>query len=385
MKILNPEINKKALLKAWIQKYFSEASLHNVKYFPINKIGINLIKASSTPTQAIIQLAEVRVTKGPKNIINKNNRLAEDKDSDCKSCLLTSITSVLPATILIIYHFKSYTIYLYYMQQHPFHLVEYSPWPLLGSFAILSIPVGLVYYIKTRRFYLLTLGTIAVTLISYLWWRDITRESTLQGFHSLTVVKGLKTGVFLFIVSEVCFFFAFFWAYFHSRLAPAVEIGSVWPPIGIITLETFQVPLLNTSVLLLSGVRVTWAHHAIEEGNHKRALKGLALTLMLGFYFVWLQYGEYIETSFSIADRVYGSAFFIATGFHGLHVLVGATFLTVCFVRLAIIHFDKNHHVGFLGAAWYWHFVDVVWLFLYVRIYWWGSICQSSLYKALIL
>lgn len=193
------------------------------------------------------------------------------------------------------------------------------------------------------------------------------------------MVKGLKTGIFLFIVSEVCFFFAFFWAYFHRRLAPSIEIGSVWPPLGISTLETFQVPLLNTSVLLLSGVSVTWAHHAIEEADHKRAITGLFLTLALGFYFVWLQYGEYAETAFSIADSVYGSAFFIATGFHGLHVLVGATFLTVCFLRLANIHFDKNHHTGFLGAAWYWHFVDVVWLFLYVSIYWWGSMFRGSL------
>lgn len=265
------------------------------------------------------------------------------------------------------------------MQQHPFHLVEYRPWPILNSFAILCIPVGLIYFVRLGDYSLLALGTITVALISYLWWRDITRESTLQGFHRATVVKGLKTGVFLFIVSEVCFFFAFFWAYFHRRLAPSVELGSVWPPLGIQTLETFQVPLLNTSVLLLSGVRVTWAHHSIEESDHKRAIQGLGLTLLLGFYFVWLQYGEYAETSFSIADRVYGSSFFIATGFHGLHVLVGATFLTVCFIRLYIMHFDSKHHVGFLAAAWYWHFVDVVWLFLYVSIYWWGSIFQDSL------
>lgn len=265
------------------------------------------------------------------------------------------------------------------MQQHPFHLVEYRPWPLLGSLGILRMPVGLVFYIKTGNLILMVLGTILVALISYLWWRDIARESTLQGYHTSLVVKGLKTGVLLFIVREVCFFFAFFWAYFHRRLAPSIEIGSIWPPIGIEALDTFQVPLLNTSVLLLSGVTVTWAHHAIEEGNYSSALKGLGLTLLLGFYFVRLQYKEYIDTSFSLADNVYGSAFFIATGFHGLHVLVGATFLTVCFFRLVKIHFEVSHHVGFLGAAWYWHFVDVVWLFLFVRIYWWGSIFWGSL------
>lgn len=298
------------------------------------------------------------------------------------SCLLTSITSVLPATTiksLVSLILLSYII----VQQHPFHLVEYRPWPILNSFGILCIPVGIVFYIRAGGRSLFLLGTVAVALISFLWWRDITRESTLQGLHREIVVSGLKTGVLLFIVSEVCFFFAFFWAYFHARLAPSIDIGAVWPPIGITTLETFQVPLLNTSVLLLRGVRVTWAHHSIEEADHKRAIAGLGITLLLGFYFAWLQYGEYAETSFSMADRVYGSSFFIATGFHGLHVLVGATFLTVCFVRLWLIHFDRAHHVGFLGAAWYWHFVDVVWLFLYVRIYWWGSIFRNSLCKSI--
>nr|YP_010574509.1 cytochrome c oxidase subunit III [Peronia verruculata]UZH97763.1 cytochrome c oxidase subunit 3 [Peronia verruculata] len=255
----------------------------------------------------------------------------------------------------------------------PFHLVEYSPWPLLGSFAILCIPVGMVFSLRKGSPLLMTLGIIATTIIAILWWRDVTRESTMQGHHSSYVADGLKLGVGLFIVSEVCFFFAFFWAYFHSSLSPTIEVGAQWPPVGITTLPTFQVPLLNTCVLLLSGVSVTWAHHSIEEGTHKSALQGLGLTLALGFYFLFLQYGEYAETSFSMADSVYGSAFFLATGFHGMHVAVGATFLTVCFLRLFFYHFDKNRHVGFLAAAWYWHFVDVVWLFLYVSIYWWGS------------
>nr|YP_002726387.1 cytochrome c oxidase subunit III [Siphonaria pectinata]ACE62832.1 cytochrome c oxidase subunit III [Siphonaria pectinata] len=259
------------------------------------------------------------------------------------------------------------------MQNHPFHLVEYSPWPLLNSFAILCMPIGLVYLIRSGTSLLLILGTLSVAVISFLWWRDVVRESTFQGFHSSMVVQGLKVGVLLFIVSEVCFFFAFFWAYFHSSLAPSIEIGSCWPPVGTSTLDAFQVPLLNTSVLLLSGVSITWAHHSIEEGDHKSAIQGLALTLVLGIYFLWLQYGEYSETAFSIADSIYGSSFFLATGFHGTHVAVGATFLTVCLARLVFMHFDKRHHTGFLAAAWYWHFVDVVWLFLYVSIYWWGS------------
>lgn len=256
---------------------------------------------------------------------------------------------------------------------HPFHLVEYSPWPILGSFAILSIPVGLVMFIKKGDIILITLGAIATAIISYLWWRDVVRESTLQGFHRKQVVSGLKMGFILFVVSEVCLFFSFFWAFFHRRLAPAFDLGSIWPPAGIAVLSPFQVPLLNTSVLLLSGVRITWTHHRLEAGNHKRATQGMIFTIALGVYFLWLQYGEYAETSFSIADRVYGCTFFIATGFHGIHVLVGASFLIVCFARIISLHFDIKHHLGFLSAAWYWHFVDVVWLFLYVRIYWWGS------------
>jgi len=256
---------------------------------------------------------------------------------------------------------------------HPFHLVEYSPWPILGSFAIIAIPVGLVIWLKQANFVLLILGVLTTVLIAYLWWRDIVRESTMQGFHNDKVILGLKAGFILFVVSEICLFFSFFWAFFHRRLTPDVEVGGCWPPKGIAVLSPFQVPLLNTSVLLLSGVRITWAHHRLEASDNKRALQGLGITIALGVYFLWLQYGEYIETSFSIADRIYGSTFFIATGFHGIHVLVGVTFLTVNFIRMAIIHFNGNHHLGFLSAAWYWHFVDVVWLFLYVRIYWWGS------------
>lgn len=268
------------------------------------------------------------------------------------------------------------------MRKTPYHLVEISPWPLIGSLGIFSMPVGLILLIRQNTNILLILGVILTSIVAYLWWRDIVRERTYQGHHTSYVVIGLKTGVILFIVSEVCFFFAFFWAYFHSRLAPSIEIGRVWPPVGIVTLPTFSVPLLNTCVLLLSGVRVTWAHHAIEEGKHKSRCLGLLITVLLGLYFLFLQYGEYIETSFSIRDRVYGSTFFVATGFHGLHVIVGATFLRVCLIRLFKFHFSKTHHVGFLAAAWYWHFVDVVWLFLYVSIYWWGSY-KYSLIKSI--
>ena len=170
------------------------------------------------------------------------------------------------------------------------------------------------------------------------------------------------------------FFLRFFWAFFHRRLSPNVEVGSIWPPFGIQVFNPFQVPLLNTIVLVSSGVRVTWAHHALIEGNYTQTTQGLLLTVILGVYFTILQALEYYEARFTFADRVYGSTFFIATGFHGLHVLVGTIFLLVTLFRHTKGEFSSSHHFGFEAAAWYWHFVDVVWLFLYLVIYWWGRI-----------
>ena len=200
------------------------------------------------------------------------------------------------------------------------------------------------------------------------------RERTILGFHTLPVSSGLRWGIILFITSEVLFFFAFFWAFFHSRLAPTPELGCVWPPHGITALNPFSVPLLNTAVLLASGVTVTWAHHGLIEGKFTTSIQGLFLTALLGVYFTFLQAGEYFDTSFSIADRAYGRTFFVATGFHGLHVLIGSTFLTICLIRIWRHHFSERHHFGFEAASWYWHFVDVVWIFLYICIYWWGSL-----------
>ena len=177
----------------------------------------------------------------------------------------------------------------------------------------------------------------------------------------------------LFIVSEVMFFFGFFWAFFHSALAPVPEIGSVWPPLGIQTIDAWGLPLFNTSLLLTSGVTITWAHHAIVCGNRTNALKGLLCTIILAVIFTIIQFVEYLEAPFTISDSIYGSTFYLATGFHGLHVVIGTIFLIVTTLRLINHHFTKEHHFGFEAAAWYWHFVDVVWLFLFVVIYWWGG------------
>nr|QNP08397.1 cytochrome c oxidase subunit III [Cynoglossus melampetalus] len=258
-------------------------------------------------------------------------------------------------------------------QTHPYHMVDPSPWPLTGAIAALLLTSGLAMWFHFNEIFLMTSGLILLTLTAVQWWRDVTREGTFQGHHTTSVQKGLRYGMILFIVSEVLFFLGFFWAFYHSSLAPTPELGGAWPPSGIIPLNPFEVPLLNTAVLLASGVTVTWAHHSIVAGERKQAIHALFFTIALGAYFTLLQALEYYEAPFTIADGVYGSTFFVATGFHGLHVIIGSTFLLVCLLRQIRYHFTSTHHFGFEAAAWYWHFVDVVWLFLYVSIYWWGS------------
>lgn len=263
--------------------------------------------------------------------------------------------------------------------RHPYHLVDESPWPLLGSLGAFFLTSGLVKWFHANSATLLSSGLCIILLVIFQWWRDISKEGATQGLHTNLVELGLRWGMILFIVSEVFFFLSFFWAFFHSSLSPTVELGSVWPPTGIHPFNAFQVPLLNTIVLLSSGVSVTWAHHALITGNHTATLHGLLVTIVLGVYFTILQAIEYYEASFRIADRAYGATFFIATGFHGLHVLVGTSFLVVCACRHYKLQFSLTHHFGFEAAAWYWHFVDVVWLFLFISIYWWGGIYKNNI------
>lgn len=257
--------------------------------------------------------------------------------------------------------------------RHPFHLVDESPWPLLASFRGLGLTSGLLKWFHGNEFDLLILRIVFLILISFQWWRDVRREGSYMGFHTSMVELGLRWGIILFIVSEVFFFVSFFWAFFHRSLAVNIELGNEWPPLGILAFSPFGVPLLNTVILLSSGVRVTWSHHSLIRGNHSQTKSSLGLTVFLGAYFTLLQGAEYYEARFTFADSVYGSTFFLATGFHGLHVIIGTLFLTVCFFRLNSFNFRFRHHFGFEAAAWYWHFVDVVWLFLFVSIYWWGG------------
>jgi len=259
------------------------------------------------------------------------------------------------------------------MIRQPFHLVEYSPWPLTSSIGALTLAIGIARWFHGYGYICLLLASTIIVISIIQWWRDVIREGTFIGHHTSYVTTGLRWGIILFITSEVLFFFAFFWAFFHRRLSPTPELGCCWPPAGIHPLNPFRVPLLNTAVLLASGVTVTWAHHSLLENRRSNTIQALILTVALGAYFTFLQAGEYAEASFRISDRVYGSTFFVATGFHGAHVLIGSSFLLVCLLRTRYHHFSNNHHFGFEAAAWYWHFVDVVWICLYLCIYWWRS------------
>nr|YP_010443353.1 cytochrome c oxidase subunit III [Lebertia trifurcilla]UTE89510.1 cytochrome c oxidase subunit III [Lebertia trifurcilla] len=256
---------------------------------------------------------------------------------------------------------------------HPFHLVSESPWPIMASISAMGMMHSIVIFSQYKTIYPLMICLMSTLLSSIQWWRDVFRESTFEGNHASRVIMGIKMGVILFIVSEILFFFSFFWAFFQSSISPTQELGMVWPPMGIKLFNPMNIPLLNTIILLSSGVSVTWAHHSISKKKLKKSKKGLYFTVLLGMYFTILQGMEYWQAPFSMWDSVCGSTFFVATGFHGLHVIIGSAFLIVSASQLTNMKFSPNHMVSFEAAAWYWHFVDVVWLFLYLSIYWWGN------------
>jgi cytochrome c oxidase subunit 3 len=256
---------------------------------------------------------------------------------------------------------------------HQYHLVNPSPWPLLGAFSAGLMAVGGVMYMHGSGWLLAALGFLCVLTVMAGWWRDVIRESVREKAHTPIVKLGLRYGMSLFIASEVMFFAAFFWAFFDASLYPKEAIGGVWPPENIETMEAFHLPLMMTLILLLSGTTVTWAHHAIVEGDRKTASVALGLTVILGILFSCFQVYEYGHATFGFKDGIYPSTFYMATGFHGFHVLIGTIFLAVCWFRVRSGHFTPKSHFGFEAAAWYWHFVDVVWLFLFVSIYWWGA------------
>lgn len=266
--------------------------------------------------------------------------------------------------------------YKYIQTKHSWHLVDPSPWPLVASLGGFSMTSGGVLYMHgyIGGGNLLITGVLIILYVMYTWWRDVVREATFEEQHTFSVQRGMRLGMILFIVSEVMFFFAFFWAFFHSSFSPTFNIGGTWPPVAITVIPTFGIPLTNTFLLLSSGATVTWAHHAIIVRAKKQALLSLILTLILATLFTALQVLEYTDSPFCISDSVFGSCFFLTTGFHGFHVFIGTIFIFVSFLRIVYNHFTSTHHFGFEAAAWYWHFVDVVWLFLFVTVYWWGGI-----------
>ena len=260
-------------------------------------------------------------------------------------------------------------------QAFPFHLVDPSPWPILVSFSVFSMAIGAVMYMHGFSYggYLLNLGFILTVYGMILWFRDVISEGTLLGCHTKEVKTGLIIGVVLFIVSEVFAFLSIFWAFFHSSLSPAIEIGGYWPPLGITPLDAFAIPLLNTFLLLSSGAFVTYGHHALIAGNRKGAIIGTIFTIILAIVFTALQYFEYSEAAFTMSDSVYGSAFYASTGLHGFHVIIGTIFISVGLFRIINYHLTDTHHQGHEAGILYWHFVDVVWLFLFMAVYFWGG------------
>lgn len=259
------------------------------------------------------------------------------------------------------------------MQKHSYHLVDPSPWALTASTSLFGLTLGCAgWFHGYSNGFLAYLSVLGCGIVCILWWRDVLRESVYQGHHTANVVKGLTLGMVLFIISEIMLFAGFFWAFFHGCLSASVELGGVWAPQGIQVLDPFQIPLLNTFILLTSGLSVTWSHYALVLGLEKQTYYGLMGTILLALVFTGLQGYEYVTSSFTISDSVYGSTFYLLTGLHGLHVIVGTIFLGVCCVRCIQGHFRRDHHLGFELAAIYFHFVDVVWLLVFVVVYYYG-------------
>ncbi len=264
-----------------------------------------------------------------------------------------------------------------HVKNHDYHILQPSIWPFLGAVAGIVMLTGAVLWFHDVTPWVFFIGAAGVVYVMYGWWSDVIREAR-EGEHTPVVRIGLRYGFILFIMSEVMFFAAWFWSFFKNALYPMTEgypkVEGTWPPPGIETFDPWSIPLINTLILLASGAAATWAHHALVHENNRRDVRnGLILAIVLGLIFTFFQAYEYAEASFSFAGNIYGANFFMATGFHGLHVIIGTIFLAVCLYRLQKGDFTPEQHVGFEAAIWYWHFVDVVWLFLFASIYIWGS------------
>lgn len=262
-----------------------------------------------------------------------------------------------------------------YIQLHPFHLVSPSPWPIFTAFSLLglALSIGLTShnYINNNIWIILNLVTVSYSLT--LWFRDIFAESTFLGDHTLAVKRGIIQGFYLFVVSEILIFASLFWAYLHSALNPTMEIGMAWPPVGIETISADELPLLNTIILLASGATITYAHHAIINGNRSATIYGFIYSTLLILLFVACQTLEYKYAAFTITDSVYGSTFYSATGLHGLHMIMLFVMLLICTLRVYYYSVTNTSHIGLETTILYLHVLDVIWLFIYIVMYWWGN------------
>jgi cytochrome c oxidase subunit 3 len=262
-------------------------------------------------------------------------------------------------------------------KQHDYHILQPSIWPFMGAAGAFTMLFGAVLFFHDNGPWLMLIGLAMVLYVMFSWWSDVIRESH-AGDHTPAVQIGLRYGMILFIASEVFFFAAWFWTFFKHALYPmgaeSPGIDAVWPPVGIETFDPWHLPLVNTLILLLSGCAATWAHHGLVHGNDRKALvNGLIVAIVLGVLFTITQAYEYSNAAFGFSGNIYGASFFMATGFHGAHVIIGTIFLTVCLLRALDGQLTPEKHIGFEAAAWYWHFVDVVWLFLFACIYIWGA------------
>nr|AIS38195.1 cytochrome c oxidase subunit III [Brasilocerus sp. 2 DTA-2012] len=258
-------------------------------------------------------------------------------------------------------------------KNNTFHLVYPSPWPIISGMMAISLSFGTINLFHNYDSSLFMASLLNLLMIMMLWWRDIIRESTFQGLHTLKVSMNIRMGMLLFITSEVFLFMSLFWSFFFSSLSPNIELGMNWPPKEVMMFNPMQIPLLNTLILVSSGITVTWSHFSMINNNYYQTMISLLITIMLGMYFTILQGFEYMEAKFCMADSILGSTFFMTTGMHGMHVMIGNILLTTCLLRHMKNHFSSTHNVGFESAIWYWHFVDVVWLFLYISMYWWSK------------
>lgn len=262
-------------------------------------------------------------------------------------------------------------------KDHDFHILPPSIWPFVAAVGAFIMLFGAVLWMHGNGPIVFAVGLLTILYVMYAWWGDTITEN-FAGDHTPVVQIGLRYGVILFIISEVMFFAAWFWSFFKSAMYPmgpeSPMVDGQWPPAGIEVFDPWHLPLINTLILLCSGMAATWAHHALVHENNRQDMKmGLILAIGLGVLFTIFQIYEYSHAAFGLAGNIYGANFFMATGFHGFHVFVGTIFLAICLLRLMRGHFTPENHIGFEAAAWYWHFVDVVWLFLFFAVYIWGS------------